>query len=148
MRIVCVRERVHVFGNHVNVVQACRFWLGGLMIVMVSTGPSGCKALAEQLVQRQTSTPATSSNPQHDDIDSGLNDAAGEGSQVGQRSVVSSLHLAPEQQSVLRRPGCLALFVRHNGDLLDLEPEDDGPDETEGETRAAVARSCASLRNR
>ena len=52
--------------------------------------------------------------------------------------IASSLHLAPEEQSVLGGPGGLALLVRHDGDLLDLEPEDDRPDESEGEPRAAV----------
>ena len=51
--------------------------------------------------------------------------------------VASSLDLAPQQQGVLGRPRLLALLL-HHGDLLDLEPQDDGPDETEGEPGVAV----------
>ena len=51
--------------------------------------------------------------------------------------VASSLDLAPQQQGVLGRPRLLALLL-HHGDLLDLEPQDDGPDETEGESGVAV----------
>ena len=48
--------------------------------------------------------------------------------------VAGGLHLAPEQKSILGGPrGCSRSRLFH-GDLLDLEPEDDGPDETEGES--------------
>jgi hypothetical protein len=52
--------------------------------------------------------------------------------------VAGGLHLAPEQKSILGGPrGCSRSRLFH-GDLLDLEPEDDGPDETEGESGVSV----------
>jgi hypothetical protein len=52
--------------------------------------------------------------------------------------VAGGLHLAPEQKSILGGPrGCSRSRLFH-GDLLDLELEDDGPDETEGESRVSA----------
>ena len=44
--------------------------------------------------------------------------------------VSGSLHLAPEQQGVLGRSGGSSWSWFFNGDLLDLESQDDGPNET------------------
>ena len=52
--------------------------------------------------------------------------------------VARGLHLAPEQQGVLGRSGCLTGSVLLDRDLLNLEPQDDRPDETEREPRVAV----------
>lgn len=50
------------------------------------------------------------------------------------------LPLAPEQQRVLRRLllAALVLLVDVDLDLLDLEPQDDGPDEAQDEPGVAV----------
>jgi len=51
--------------------------------------------------------------------------------------IAVSLHLTPQQQGILGRldlTGVGCLF----GDFLDLEPEDDGPDKAESETRTPV----------
>ena len=52
--------------------------------------------------------------------------------------VSGCLHLAPEEQSVLGGSGCGSRSGLLDCDLLDLEPENDGPDETEGEPRVSV----------
>jgi len=52
--------------------------------------------------------------------------------------VAGRLHLAPEQQGILGGPGGSTGPRFFHGDLLDLEPQDDGPDETEGEPRISI----------
>ena len=51
--------------------------------------------------------------------------------------VASRLDLAPQQEGVLGGPGLLALLLV-DGDLLDLEPQDDRPDETQSQPRVSV----------
>ena len=52
--------------------------------------------------------------------------------------VAGRLHLAPEQESILGRSRSSSRSRFFNSDLLDLEPEDDCPDETEGQPRVSV----------
>jgi len=52
--------------------------------------------------------------------------------------VTSRLHLAPEEQGVLGGSGGSSRTRFFDCDFLDLEPKDDGPDETQGEPGVAV----------
>ena len=52
--------------------------------------------------------------------------------------VAGRLHLAPEQQGILGGPGSSSRARLFDGDLLNLEPQDDGPDEAEGEPGVPV----------
>ena len=52
--------------------------------------------------------------------------------------VAGRLHLAPEQQGILGGPGSSSRARLFDGDLLNLEPQDDGPDEAEGEPGVSI----------
>lgn len=52
--------------------------------------------------------------------------------------VTSRLHLAPQQQGILGRSGGSSWTRLFDCDFLDLEPEDDGPDETQCEPGISV----------
>jgi len=62
--------------------------------------------------------------------------AAGEVEDADAR-VAGRLALAPEQQGLLGRPPLLRLVLQLDLDVLDLEAEDDGPDEAEDERGVA-----------